>query len=101
MTIQERLSSEFGLRQDYTKNIIDLIDEGNTIPFIARYRKEMHGSQDDQTIREFSDSLTQLRNLDKRKEEVIKLLTEQGNLTDELKKQIDDALVFLFGLNRR
>ncbi len=53
MTIEERLSSEFGLRDDYTKNIITLIDEGNTIPFIARYRKEMHGSCDDQVLEIF------------------------------------------------
>ena len=60
MTIQERLSSEFGLRPDYTENIINLIDEGNTIPFIARYRKEMHGSCDDQVLRNFADRLKYL-----------------------------------------
>ena len=60
MTIEERLSSEFGLRNDYTHNIIELIDEGNTIPFIARYRKEMHGSCDDEVLRIFADSLKYL-----------------------------------------
>lgn len=92
MDISKVLAQKFDIKESYSQNIISLLDEGCTIPFIARYRKEMHGSQDDQTIREFSDSLTQLRNLEKRKEEVIKLLTEQGNLTEELQKQIDDAI---------
>ena len=92
MDITKVLAQKFDLKENYSANIISLLDEGCTIPFIARYRKEMHGSCDDQTIREFSDSLNQLRNLEKRKEEVIKLLTEQGNLTDEIKKQIDDAI---------
>ena len=92
MTIQERLSSEFGLRQDYSKNIIDLIDEGNTIPFIARYRKEMHGSCDDQVLREFADRLKYLRNLDEEKAKVEKVITEQGKWTDELKKALEEAM---------
>ena len=92
MNIPQVLSQKFNIKETYANNLISLLDEGCTIPFISRYRKEMHGSCDDQTIREFSDSLTQLRNLDKRKEEVIKLLTEQGNLTDEIAKQIDDAI---------
>ncbi len=92
MDIAKVLAQKFDIKENYSQNIINLLDEGCTIPFISRYRKEMHGSLDDQTIREFSDSLNQLRNLGKRKEEVIKLLTEQGNLTDELKKQIDDAI---------
>ena len=92
MEISNVLAGKFNLRPAYAENLIKLIDEGCTIPFIARYRKEMHGSCDDQTIREFADSLTYLRNLSERKEEVIKLLTEQGNLTPELNKQIDDAV---------
>ncbi len=92
MNIVQVLATKFNLKESYANNIINLLDEGCTIPFISRYRKEMHGSCDDQTIREFADSLSQLRNLEKRKEEVIKLLTEQGNLTDELSKQIDSAL---------
>lgn len=91
MNITTILSNKFNLKESYTNNIIALLDEGCTIPFIARYRKEMHGSCDDQTIREFADALGQLRNLEKRKEEVVKLLSEQGNLTEELSKQIDDA----------
>ena len=66
------------------KNIISLIDEGCTIPFIARYRKEMHGTCDDQTLREFADRLNYLRNLDKRKEEVEKSIREQEKWTDEM-----------------
>ena len=92
MTIEERLSSEFGLRSDYTHNIIELIDEGNTIPFIARYRKEMHGSCDDQVLRNFADRLKYLRNLDDEKTKDQKVITEQGKWTDELAKALEDAL---------
>ena len=79
-----KLSKEFSLRADHSANIISLIDEGNTIPFIARYRKEMTGSCDDQVLREFSDRLKYLRNLDKRKEEIATSITEQGKMTDEI-----------------
>ena len=79
-----KLSKEFTIRQDYSKNIINLIDEGNTIPFIARYRKEMTGSCDDQVLREFADRLKYLRGLDKRKEEIANAITEQGKMTDEI-----------------
>lgn len=91
MNIVAVLSQKFNLKESYCNNIVNLLDEGCTVPFISRYRKEMHGSCDDQTIRDFADALTQLRNLIKRKEEVVKLLTEQGNITEELSKQIDDA----------
>ena len=92
MTIQERLSSEFGLRMDYSENIINLIDEGNTIPFIARYRKEMHGSCDDQVLRNFADRLKYLRNLDDEKAKVEKVITEQGKWNEELKKALEEAM---------
>ena len=92
MEISQVLATKFNIKPTYSQNLINLIDEGCTIPFIARYRKEMHGSLDDQTIREFADSLGYLRNLNERKAEVIKLLTEQGNLTPELQKQIDDSV---------
>ncbi len=92
MTIEERLSSEFGLRADYTQNIINLIDEGNTIPFIARYRKEMHGSCDDQVLRNFADRLKYLRNLAEEKEKVQKVITEQGKWTDELAAALEGAM---------
>ena len=64
------LSQLFNIKEEYAKNVIALLDEGNTIPFIARYRKEMHGSMDDQLIREFSEKLDYLRGLDKRREEI-------------------------------
>lgn len=85
------LAMEFGLKQDHADNIVALIDQGCTIPFIARYRKEMTGSCDDQTLRAFADRLNYLRNMDKRKEEVSKLIDDQGKLTDELKTKIANA----------
>lgn len=92
MDIKQQLASEFGLRSDYAENIITLIDEGNTIPFIARYRKEMHGSCDDQVLRDFADRLKYLRNLNDEKEKVQKVITEQGKWTDELAKALDEAM---------
>ena len=85
MDILQKLTEEFpSIRPDRAKNIIDLIDAGNTIPFIARYRKEMTGSCDDQVLREFNDRLAYLRGLEKRKEEIAKAITEQGKMTDEI-----------------
>lgn len=85
MDILQKLTEEFpSIRPDRAKNIIDLIDEGNTIPFIARYRKEMTGSCDDQVLREFNDRLAYLRGLEKRKEEISKAIAEQGKMTDEI-----------------
>ena len=92
MDIEQILTQEFSLKPQYTTNIISLIDEGCTIPFIARYRKEMHGSCDDQVLREFADRLTYLRSLNKRKEEITKTITEQGNMTDELALAIENAV---------
>ena len=86
------LSAEFKIKEEYAKNIIDLIDDGNTIPFIARYRKELHGSMDDQTLREFSDKLEYYRNMDKRRSEIKEHITDQGKLTDELSAKIDKAM---------
>ena len=91
MDIVKQLSEEFSLRADYAQNIVTLIDDGNTIPFIARYRKEMHGACDDQVLREFAERLTYLRNLLKRKEEVQASITEQGKWTDELKAALEAA----------
>ena len=79
-----KLGQEFNIRLDRAENIIKLIDDGNTIPFIARYRKEMTGSCDDQVLREFADRLKYLRNLDKRKQEIADAITEQGKMTDEI-----------------
>ena len=84
MDYASKLSTEFKIRADHSANIIALIDDGNTIPFIARYRKEQTGSCDDQVLREFSDRLKYLRNLDKRKQEIADSITEQGKMTDEI-----------------
>ena len=91
MDICEILSKEFSMSKVYANNIITLIDDGNTVPFIARYRKEMTGSCDDQVLREFSERLNYLRNLEKRKEEIIGSITEQEKMTDELLVQINEA----------
>lgn len=91
MQINDKLSSEFGLKIEYVENIISLLDEGCTIPFIARYRKEMHGSCDDQVLRTFADRLKYLRNLNDEKAKVEKTITEQGKWTEELKIALENA----------
>ncbi len=91
MEIYEALAKEFNIREEYSKNLIGLLDEGSTIPFIARYRKEMHGSLDDQIIRAFADRLTYLRNFEDRKKTIVKTIDEQGKLTDEIVKKLDEA----------
>ncbi|MBR6102546.1 MAG: RNA-binding transcriptional accessory protein [Ruminococcus sp.] len=95
MNINEMLAKEFGLRQEQIDNTVALIDDDKTIPFIARYRKEVTGSLDDQTLRLIFDRLTYLRNLAKRKEEIIASITEQGKMTDELMALIDKATVLV------
>ncbi len=92
MEIEKILSQEFSLTPNHTHNIIMLIDEGCTIPFIARYRKELTGSCDDQVLRAFADRLTYLRNLAKRKDEVSSLIAEQGKMTPEITLALQNAL---------
>ena len=92
MELQKQLAYEFNLKEIYAENIINLIDEGNTIPFIARYRKEMHGACDDQVLRDFADRLNYLRNLNKEKEKVEKIKKEQEKWTPEIEKALADAL---------
>lgn len=92
MNILQTITEEFQLTPSHAKNIVSLLDEGNTVPFIARYRKEMTGSCDDQVLRELSDRLTYLRGLEKRKEEVANSITEQGKMTDELRSSLDKAV---------
>lgn len=92
MDIPQILSLEFNLEPQYALNIISLLDEGCTVPFIARYRKEMHGSCDDQKIRDFADRLEYLRNFDKRKEEIVRLITEQEKMTPEIMESLEKAL---------
>lgn len=91
MDIIKTITREFSLQEWQVENTVKLLDEGNTIPFIARYRKEAHGTLDDQVIRGISDRLTYLRNLEKRREEIVSSVDEQGKMTDELKKALDKA----------
>ena len=85
------IADELKIRTNQVEATIKLIDEGNTIPFIARYRKEVTGGLSDETLREFGERLTYLRNLEKRKEEVHKSIEEQGNLTEEIEKSLEEA----------
>ncbi|MBQ4100626.1 MAG: RNA-binding transcriptional accessory protein, partial [Oscillospiraceae bacterium] len=91
MDINKQLCEEFHLKQHQVDNAVKLMDDGNTIPFIARYRKEMTGSLDDQILRELFDRLTYLRGLEKRKEEVISSITEQEKMTDEIMEALSKA----------
>ena len=92
MDIIKKLADEFHLKQEQVEKTVALIDEGNTIPFIARYRKEETGSLDDNVLRELDDRLTYLRNIEKRKDEVRNLITEMGKMTDEISAAIDGAV---------
>ena len=86
--IIQKLAEELGQKTEYVANVVNLLDEGNTIPFIARYRKEMHGAMDDTTLRNLETRLQYLRNLEERKQEVIKSIAGQEKLTEELEKAI-------------
>ncbi|MGL4646538.1 MAG: Tex-like N-terminal domain-containing protein, partial [Cetobacterium sp.] len=87
-TLFNRIAKEMGLKVEQVANTIKLLDEGSTVPFIARYRKEVTENLDETNILKISELITYLRNLEIRKEEVIRLIEEQGKLTDELKNQI-------------
>ena len=89
--INRQLQQELSLQEWQVTNVIQLIDEGNTIPFIARYRKEQHGTLSDEILRNFSERLTYLRNLEAKKEQVIGSITEQEKMTPELLAQIQNA----------
>ena len=91
--IIEQLANEFAIKNNQVKNTISLIDEGNTIPFIARYRKEVTGNLDDELLRNLNDRLIYLRNLEQRKEEVIRLIDETGNLTEDIKNKVSSATI--------
>lgn len=91
MDIIRKLQEEFGITQSQAENTVKLLDEGNTVPFIARYRKEMTGSLDDQIIRQLSERLTALRNLEDRRTQVRTAIAEQGRLTDALAAKLDAA----------
>ena len=90
-TIVQILSQELSCRESYIENVINLLDEGNTLPFIARYRKELHGGMDDTQLRTLEDRLKYLRNLEARRQEVKNAIENQGKLTEELVKAIDAA----------
>lgn len=89
--IIQTLTEELGQKQEYIENVVKLLDEGNTIPFIARYRKELHGSMDDTTLRNLETRLNYLRNLQERKEEVLKSIENQGKMTSELSDAVNKA----------
>ncbi len=90
--IHEIIAEELNVKPDYVENVIGLIDDGNTIPFIARYRKEVHGSMDDTKLRKLEERLTSLRNLIERKETVLRSIEEQGALTEAIARALDEAL---------
>ena len=91
MDILKQLATELGIRQEQVEATVKLIDEGNTIPFIARYRKEVTGALNDEVLRNLDERLTYLRGLEEKKEQVLRSIEEQGKLTDELKAQIEAA----------
>ena len=91
MDILQTITQEFNVSHTHAKNIISLLDEGNTVPFIARYRKEMTGRCDDQVLRALNDRLTYLRNLEKRKEEVAAAIVQQGKMTEDIQTALDKA----------
>ena len=86
------LVRELDVNEKYINNVIELLDSGNTVPFIARYRKELTGSMSDVTLRKLAERLVYLRNLKARKEDVIRIIEEQGKLTEELKKSVESCI---------
>ena len=90
-TMMQILARELGRSQRHVENVVSLLDEGNTIPFIARYRKELHGGMDDTALRALADRLRYLRSLDQRRQEVKTAIDGQGKLTEELSAAIDGA----------
>ncbi|MBR6005627.1 MAG: RNA-binding transcriptional accessory protein, partial [Clostridia bacterium] len=91
MDIIGQITQQFGLQRWQVENTVALLDDGNTVPFIARYRKEAHGTLDDQVIRQISERLEYLRNLENRREEVRNLITQQEKMTDEISASLDSA----------
>ena len=91
MDIIKKIAEELQIRPDQVKAVVNLIDEGNTIPFIARYRKEAHGALNDEILRNLDERLTYLRNLEEKKSSVLASMEELGVLTDDLKKKMEQA----------
>ena len=95
MDINQKIADELKIKVSQVEATIKLIDDGNTIPFLARYRKEVTGNLSDETLREFGERLEYLRNLEARKEEVTRLIDEQGKLTDEIKASMIFSLAVI------
>ena len=93
LNIAKTIADELNIKEHQVENTINLIDSGNTIPFIARYRKEVTGNLSDEILRQLGERLSYLRNLEKRKEEIIRLIDEQGKLTEELTNSINNASI--------
>ena len=93
LNISKTIADELNIKEHQVENTINLIDSGNTIPFIARYRKEVTGNLSDEILRQLGERLNYLRNLEKRKEEIIRLIDEQGKLTEELTNSINNASI--------
>ena len=91
MDINQKITEELGVKRWQVDAAVNLIDEGNTIPFIARYRKEAHGTMDDEQLRKLFERLNYLRNLEEKKAQVLSSIEEQGKLTPELRRQIEEA----------
>lgn len=92
INIEQTLASELGLKSSQIKNVIEMLDEGNTVPFIARYRKERTGGMSDEILRNLSERLTYLRNLEERKADIIRLIDEQGKLTEEITHSLEASM---------
>ena len=93
--IIQRIAQELDQKPEYVENVVRLLDEGNTIPFIARYRKEATGSLNDEVLRNLDERLRYLRNLEEKKNQVLSSIRDQEKLTPELEKQIQDAMTMV------
>ena len=91
ISIEQKLAEELGVKKEQVEATVALLDEGNTVPFIARYRKEVTGSLDDEVLRKLAERLTYLRTLNGKKSDIERYITDQGKMTDELKAAIDVA----------
>ncbi|MBR1554049.1 MAG: RNA-binding transcriptional accessory protein, partial [Oscillospiraceae bacterium] len=95
MDMIQILTEEFSVRTEQVKNVVELLDDGKTVPFIARYRKEMTGALDDQTIRRMALRLQALRNLETRKEEILTAIENKGAMTEEIQQAVEKAMTLV------
>lgn len=98
--LKQQIAKEIGLSQKHVESVIRLLEDGNTVPFIARYRKEQTGSMDEVQIQTISERWQYIQNLNQRKEEVIRLIAEQDKLTDNLKRKIEQSVKLASGSGR-